>query len=144
VLQNPAGGKYHRLSDAAHRLVSRMDGEHSVQQLWEEANTGGSGEACTQNEMVDLLVQLHGADLLLTDIDPDSAALLARYKKKKRETLKQWLMSPTSLKVPLLDPSPFIDRWADRLAWCFSPLGGLLWLALVLPALVLPEGIGTP
>lgn len=137
VLQDPAGGKYHRLSEQAHRLVSRMDGERSVQSLWEEANTGGSGEACTQNEMVDLLVQMHGADLLQTDINPDSAALLARHKKKKGEAFKQWLMSPTSLKLPLIDPSPFIERWAPAVAWCFGPLGGLIWLAMVIPALVL-------
>lgn len=137
VVQDPSGGRYHRLSSAAQALAARMDGRRTVQQLWEEANTGGAGDACTQNELVDLLVQLHGADLLQTDITPDSAALLARYRKKRRETFKQWLMSPTSLKLPLLNPGPFIDRWAPSLAWCFGPLGAMLWLAVVIPATIL-------
>ena len=59
VLQNPSSGRYHRLSAAAQRLVSRMDGQRTVQALWEEANSHGDDDACTQNEIVDLLVQLH-------------------------------------------------------------------------------------
>jgi putative peptide zinc metalloprotease protein len=137
VLQNPSSGRYHRLSAAAQRLVSRMDGQRTVQALWEEANSHGDDDACTQNEIVDLLVQLHSADLLQTDITPDSAALLVRYKKKRGETFKQWLMNPTSLKLPLVNPAPLIERYLPAVSWCFSGWGLALWLAVVIPALIL-------
>ncbi|HZX33539.1 MAG TPA: peptidase M50 [Rhodocyclaceae bacterium] len=137
VVQDQTGGRYHRLSPAAYSLVLGMDGMQTVQSLWEKANASGPGDACTQNEVVDLLVQLHGTDLLQADTHPDSAALFERYKKKRRATLKQYLMNPMSLKVPLLDPAPFLQRWAPHVAWCFGRLGLLLWLAVVLPALAL-------
>jgi len=137
VVQDQSGGRYHRLSPAAYALVRGMDGSRTVQALWEQANTAGTGDACTQNEIVDLLVQLHGADLLQGDTSPDSWALLERYKQKRRMTLKQYLLNPMSLKLPLVDPHEFLDSWAPRLAWCFGRLGLVLWLAVVLPALVL-------
>lgn len=137
VLQDLSGGRYHRLSPAAYALVARMDGTQTVQHLWEQANVSSSGDICTQNEVVDLLVQLHAADLLQADTTPDSAALLDRYRKKKRQTLKQWLFNPMSLKVPLLDPDSFLARWAPKLAWCFDRRGGVAWLLVVLPALIL-------
>ena len=61
VVQDQSGGRYHRLSPAAYALVRAMDGSRTVQALWEQANATGTGDACTQNDIVDLLVQLHGA-----------------------------------------------------------------------------------
>lgn len=137
VIQDQAGGKYHRLSPAAHTLVVAMDGRRTVQALWEQANADSTGDACTQNEVVDLLVQLHAANLLQADTTLDSAALFESYKKKRRATLKQWLLNPMSIKLPLLDPEPFLAHWSPYVAWWFSRRGALIWLAVVLPALVL-------
>lgn len=137
VIQDQTGGKFHRLSPAAYALLQGMDGTQTVQALWERANSSSAEDACTQNEVVDLLVQLHAADLLQADTTPDSAALLARYRKKRWTTIKQYLLNPMSLKLPLLDPDEWLSRCAPYLAWCFSGWGGLLWLAVVLPALLL-------
>jgi putative peptide zinc metalloprotease protein len=137
VAQDQSGGRHYRLSPAAYALLSRMDGQQTVQSLWEQANAGGLGDACTQDEVVELLVQLHTADLLQVDATPDSAALFERYRQKRRSTWKQYLMNPMSLKLPLIDPDAFLRRWASRFAWCFGRAGALLWLAVVLPAIVL-------
>jgi len=137
VVQDQTGGRYHRLSPEAYSLIKGMDGARSVQTLWEQANTVGEGDACTQNELVDLLVQMHAADLLQVDSAPDSVALLQRYNKKRIATLKQWLLNPMSLKLPLVDPNAFLSRRAPNVAWLFSPAGALLWLAVVFPALFL-------
>lgn len=137
VVQDKSGGKYHRLSPVAYQFVQGMNGSATVQSLWEQANTSGNGDDCTQNEVVDLLVQLHGADLLQIDSNPDSAALLSRYKKKRTATLKQYLLNPMSLKIPLINPDAFLTRWAPAVKWCFSWTGFWIWLAVVLPALVL-------
>lgn len=135
VVQDQSGGRYHRLSPKAYALVREMDGLISVQQLWEHANSGSQGDACTQNEIVDLLVQMHASDLLLVDAVPDSVALFERFTKKRKATLKQWFLNPMSLKIPVLDPDNFLSYWAPRLAWLFGPLGALVWLAVVFPAL---------
>lgn len=137
VVQDQTGGRYHRLSPAAHALVLEMDGTRTVQSVWESANNSASGDACTQSEMVDLLVQLHASDLLQVDTSPDSVALFERYKKKQRATLMQWFMNPMSLKLPLVDPDAFLARWSPHVAWCFSRTGAAVWLAVVLPAIVL-------
>lgn len=137
VVQDQTGGRYHRLSAPAHALVLDMDGARTVQQLWEHANRDGAGDVCTQNELVELLVQLHAADLLQADATPDSAALFERYRKKRRASLKQFLLNPLSLKLPVLDPDWFLARWEPLVRRCFTRGGLIAWLAVVLPALVL-------
>lgn len=137
VVQDHSGGRYHRMTAPAYRLLSQMDGERTVQQIWEQANVEGHGDACTQGEVVDLLVNLHSADLLTVNLDPDSAALFSRFKKKRWSNVKQYLMNPLSVRFPLVDPEPFIRRVLPLLGWLFSPLGALVWLVVVVPALVM-------
>jgi len=137
VLQDSTGGKYHRLSPGAYALVSRMDGILTMQQLWDDACRAGGDAIPTQDEMVELLMQLHSNDLLHCDVTPDTAELFERYKKRKTLKWKQWLTQPTSLKIPLLDPETFLTRFAHYFAWLFSTSGAILWLSVILPALLL-------
>lgn len=137
VLQDSAGGKYHRLSPGAYVLVSRMDGIQTMQALWDDACRAGGDGIPTQDEMVELLMQLHSNDLLHCDVTPDTAELFERYKKRKKLKWKQWLTQPTSLKIPLIDPEVFLTRWVHHLSWLFSRNGAILWLAVVLPSILL-------
>lgn len=137
VLQDSTGGRYHRLSPGAYAMVSRMDGVQTVQNLWDEACRVGGDEIPTQDEVVELLMQLHSQDLLHCDVTPDAAELFERLGKRKRQKWKQWILQPTSLKIPLINPDAFLTRWAHRLAWLFTRRGAVLWLAMVLPALFL-------
>lgn len=137
VVQDQTGGRVYRLTTAAYALIAGMDGRTTVQTLWERANTSESRDACTQPEVVDLLTQLHAADLLQTDVAPDSAESLDRYRRKRWDTVKQWLLNPMSLKLPLFNPDRLLTLLSPYLRWCFGPLGALLWLGVVLPAIPL-------
>ncbi len=137
VLQDSTGGKYHRLSPGAYALVSRMDGIQTMQELWDDACRNGGDAIPTQDEMVELLMQLHSNDLLHCDVTPDTVELFERYKKRKKLKWKQWLTQPTSLKIPLLDPEAFLTRWVHLFPWLFSPRGAILWLVVVLPSILL-------
>jgi putative peptide zinc metalloprotease protein len=137
VLQDSTGGRYHRLSPGAYMLVSRMDGSRNVQELWDEACRAGGDEIPTQDEVVELLMQLHSNDLLHCDVTPDAAEMFERYSKRRKQKWKQWITNPTSLKIPLLNPDAFLAYWVGRLAWVFTRRGAMLWLAVVLPALIL-------
>lgn len=135
ILQERAGGRYNRLTPAAYELVRRMDGATTVQALWDEAcRNPGSGDIPTQNEIVDLLAQLHAADLLRADVTPAATALFERYRKRRSQVWKQWLINPMSIKVPLLNPDAFLTRLANVFAWAFTARGAVLWLVVVLPA----------
>lgn len=140
VLQDPVSGKFHRLSPAAHQFINRMDGSATVQSIWDAMCTQGAqqvGDIPTQEDIVNLLMQLHAADLMQGDIPPDASLLLKRHTKRQHQTWKQWLLNPMSLKLPLVDPDAFLDATVRTFGWLFSPLGAVLWLLVVGPALLL-------
>jgi len=137
VVHDTTSGRYHRMSPGAYGLVRRMDGRQTVQALWEQACAAGSADLPTQNEIVELLSQLHAHDLLHCDVTPDAASVFERFRKQRFARWKQRLGNPLGLRFPLVDPDDFLSRHAPSFAWLFSYRGALLWLAVVMPAAAL-------
>ena len=137
VLQDVASGKSHRFSPAAYRFIGLMDGERTVQQLWDEVGTESGVEAPTQDEVIRLLGQLHATDALICDVVPDSEELFRRFKKHDMQKLKQRFWSPLAVRFPLFDPERFLQRTYPWLSFLFSWVGALLWLSVVVTGAVL-------
>ena len=93
-MHDPATGRAHRLSTASYMIVGGMDGTRTVDQLWHEAVFRLKEEAPSQDELIQLMAQLHTADLLQTEVTPDSVELLERSAKMDRARLDRKLPKP--------------------------------------------------
>lgn len=137
VLQDPASSRVHRFTPSARLIISLMDGKHSVEELWGLANTHLGDEAPTQDELIQLLGQLHAADLLESDVTPDVAELFARGEREQKARYLRSYANPMAIRIPLLDPDRLLGRCSGLLRLIWSGWGALVWLAVVLPAFVL-------
>src|SRR4051812_25585705 len=63
LLQDPASNRVHRFTPAGRLLIAGMDGERSVQALWQLGQRHLGEDAPTQDDIIQLLGQLHAADL---------------------------------------------------------------------------------
>lgn len=134
VIDDGAAGRAHRFARGAYRFVGRLNGERRVEELWEELVAELGEDAPTQDDVIAALGQLHGADLLSSDMLPDTGEMIERQKKQRRQLWMQNLKGPMSLRFPLVDPDAFLTRAMPRLQPLFSLPGLLLWLAVVGPA----------
>ena len=137
VLFDPLNQRTHRLTTETWFVVSRMDGRHTVAELWQEAVQALGSKAPPQDELIQLLAQLHEADVLSSDATPD---LIEQLRRRDRQRRQQWMRNvknPLSLRFRLWDPDAFLARTLPAVAWLFSPWGAALWLAVVLPATAL-------
>ena len=137
LLRDPVGNRTHRFTPSARLLIAAMNGQRSVEQLWILANRQLGELAPTQDDVIALLGQLHSADLLQSDVLPDAAEVFDRGQQQRRTQARRAWLNPLAIKLPLWNPNDWLNRqqvWIQRL---WSPLGGLLWLAVVLPALLL-------
>lgn len=137
VLADPASQASHRLDPVARSLVAGMDGTRSVEALWSQADRLLGDRAPTQDELIQLLAQLHAADLLHADLSPDAAELFTRGRQQRRQRLGQSLLNPMAIKLPLFDPDRLLDRLWPWVRPLWNRWGALLWLLVVLPALLL-------
>lgn len=137
VLQDHAEERSHRFSPAAHHFIGLMDGERTVQELWEATSAYLGDEAPTQEETIRLLGQLHATDALLCDVPPDSMEVFRRFKRQERQAWKRRLWTPLALRFPLLDPDRFLVRTLPGVEPLFGWFGALLWLVVVVTGAVL-------
>lgn len=131
MLQDHVTGKHYRFTPIVYQIIGLMDGKLTVQELWEKATELYEDNAPTQGDMVRILSQLHAADVLLSNISPDTAELFDRYEKHERGKWKQNLRSPLSLRFSLFDPERFLSRTVGIVRPFFSIGGFLIWLIVV-------------
>ncbi|MEO1687872.1 MAG: PqqD family protein [Pseudomonadota bacterium] len=133
VLQDGQSGRHHRLSPEAYHIASLLDGRRTVDEAWEAtvAWTGAEAEPPTQDDVIELLAQLHSADLLAGDAPPDIEELTRRSDRLGRQKLLSRFKNPLALRFPLVDPDRFLTATAPLARWIFTWVGLLLWLALV-------------
>jgi putative peptide zinc metalloprotease protein len=137
VVEDRVAGKYHRFNPASYRVISLMDGKRDMNQVWARLTAELAEDTPDQEEVIRLLGQLHGADLIQCDVTPDVAELFERRGKQERRKLLSRYLNPMSLRFPLLDPDRFLG-WANRWPHLFKGgWGMLIWLAVVLPAVFL-------
>ena len=131
ALHDRLTGRVHRVTPAAFLFAVRMDGRRTVDAIWQELVAELDTDAPGQQAVLQLLGQLHHADLLAGDIPPDAVALLRRRDQQARATLTRNLRSPLSLQIPLFDPDSLLRRALPFVRPLLSPIGLVLWLALV-------------
>lgn len=137
VMEDRVAGKYHRFNPPSYRVISLMDAKRDMAAIWKRLTDQLADDTPSQEEVIKLLGQLHGADLVQCDVDPDVAELFERRTKEKKRKFMSRFMNPISLRFPLWDP----DRALIRIVAWLRPLRGgwglAIWLAVVLPALAL-------
>ncbi len=137
VLQDRSNERFHRFSPAAFSFIGLMDGKRSVQEIWDLSSSRLGDHAPTQPDVVQLLSQLHAADVLQCDIPPDTAELLERYEKQRQRKWQRRLMNFFAWQFPLFDPERFLQQFAPLVRPFFSWWGAVLWCLIVVPALLI-------
>ncbi|HKP96416.1 MAG TPA: hypothetical protein VJ385_11730 [Fibrobacteria bacterium] len=131
VLRDPFANQFYRLSAPAWRFVARLSPRRTVEEAWKEALAADPDTAPGQGDVVELLAQLYHANLLHSDLPPDSVKLFERQERKKQRVLKANLANIMFFRVPLLDPDRLLQALMPLIRLLFSPLGGAVWLAAV-------------
>lgn len=131
ILQDHQSGQFFRVSPAANLILCLMDGRRSMNDLWLHACQTFPDDPPTQDETIRLLAQLHRSDLMHTALDPDLEEMERRSVKRDTQALLQRIRNPLALRIPLIDPDRFLEMTLPLVRWLFSPVGLILWLALV-------------
>lgn len=135
VVQDPSSNAFFRLSTVAHEFVAMLDGQRSVEEVWQHNLSRFGDDALTQNDVVSVLSQLHSSNLLQGDLPPETDQLLSRGRERFKKKAIAQAIGLMYFRVPLFNP----NRLLGDLEPLFRPLisrgGFLLWLGVVVAAL---------
>ena len=131
LLEDRISRRSFRFDTRAYQVIGLMNGERSLQRIWDATVERLGESAPSQDEVIQLLSQLHLADAVQCDVTPDIAELLRRgHRIRHRAALARWA-SPLAIRIPLFDPDRILERVLPLFRPLFGPLGAALWLAVV-------------
>jgi len=131
VLENPSNNEFSRISVEAYRFVGMLDVRRTVAEVWRICNEQLGDRAPTQGEVIQLLGQLYCSNLLYAELAPDTEGLFSRYRTRIKRQVQGFLTNLLFIRIPLLDPDHFLNRWIGIVGWLFSWVGLLLWLTIM-------------
>lgn len=135
TLSDAATGRQHMINEAAYQFIGRCDGRHDVQQVWDAVLEAQGDAAPTQDEVIQLLVQLNEHELLQSERTPDSEGLFRRRKERSRRK-RRTMVNPFAFRLPLGDPSTWLPRLDPLAAVLFRPTALWIWLAALVLGLL--------
>lgn len=131
VLQDNFNNQFFRVRPEAYDFLVRLHPERTVDSVWNECFHIDPESAPGQEEVLRLLAQLYGANLLHSSLAPDSARLFERYTKRKQRERKAFFRSIMFARIPLFDPDHFLKRAMPVAKALFSWFGFIVWLAVI-------------
>jgi putative peptide zinc metalloprotease protein len=134
VLRDDTTGKHHRFNEAAYNFIRLIDGQRTVNAIWERLHDELGDDAPTQDEVIRLLGTLHFANHLLANITPDIQELINRRNKGRKQSFKSRFGNPMALRFPLLDPDAFLQKYMPYVAPLFTRFAGFIILTIILYA----------
>jgi len=140
VLENPSNNEFSRISETAWRFIGMLDGRRTVADVWRACNEQFGDAAPTQGEAIQLLGQLYCSNLLYAELAPDSESLFNRYRTRIQREIQGVLTNLLFVRIPLIDPDHFLERWVGLVGWLFSWLGLALWLSIIATGLYFVVG----
>ena len=120
VVEDSASGRTHRFTPAVYLFVGLMNGQRSVDDIWNQAVQQLGDDAPTQGEVISLLAQLNAADLLQTDIAPNAVEMIERFTKHSNGKRTGSFGNPLCDPAAALGSGPFPGKDTARSFATFS------------------------
>jgi putative peptide zinc metalloprotease protein len=133
VLYNQATGRHHRVNAHAYQLVGRLDGRHSVDEVWQVLLDQQGDEAPSQQDVIRILGQMTDAGLIQAEVTPDVRQMIEQGGERQRQERRARL-NPLSFRMGLFNPSMWLERLMPLSRAMWSTPVQCLWLLLVLGA----------
>lgn len=131
LLQDRSNGRYLLLDQRAWSFVGRLDGEASIEALYDSMSDAPTEDALSRNEILAVLSQLHAAELLNADLPHSTKAFFNRTGQQGRHATRRAPISPLSIRVPLVNPDQLLERLIPWFRPVFSKFALTVWFAVV-------------
>ena len=136
IVRDESSGRHHRFNEAAYHFIKLINGNRTVDQIWEIMQHELGDDAPTQEEVIQLLGQLHYADHLLAEMAPDVQELIDRRSRERKRLLFSRVGNPLAIRIPLLDPDRLLMRWMPYVKPLFTRTAAVAIFLVILFALL--------
>ncbi len=132
VVRSSFGSDYFKITPEAYDFIATLTTDLTIEEHWERFLDNYGGAAPTQDEVIHVLAELYGHNLLYFKNIPDVGHVFERKSEKKRKERLTTLLSLISIKIPLWNPDRFLAALAPVYKHLFSSYAFIVWLLIVI------------
>ncbi len=137
LVEDHMTGQVRRLMPQSYLIFGLMNGQRTVDELWNIASRRLGEDMPTHEELLQLLSSLYQGNLIRMDISGDVSELFERGSEAKRQRLLGKLKSPLSVQIPLVDPNRFLQATLKYVRPIFTRTALVLYCLLIFTMLFL-------
>ena len=131
IISDAARGRHLRFNDTAYAFVGRLDGEQTVEEIYQNIQKSMRDAAPGREDILKILTQLFHMDVLLSGMPADVEQLFKNSEIEKSNSRVRRFLNPLAIRFPLIDPDKFLNRTITNVRSFFSVGGAALWLLVV-------------
>ncbi|HEX2958609.1 MAG TPA: hypothetical protein VHO70_17365, partial [Chitinispirillaceae bacterium] len=131
VLHDPYTNQFFRFPPEVYEFIARLSQGRSVNEIWNELVTHMPECAPTQGNIINVLAQLYQANLIHSDLSPDSKRLFERYEKRENKKRQMLLLNLLFARIPVYDPDALLKKSLPLIRILFGPAGLVLWSVII-------------
>ena len=131
VLYEPFTNQYFRLSQATYAFVSRLNLNITVGELWQKMLAQNQKDMPGQGEVIEILTQLYGANLLFYGDADDASQLFERRSKQEKKKVQATLLNIFFLRIPVFDPEALLCKIKPLIDMLISKFMLIVWLITI-------------
>jgi putative peptide zinc metalloprotease protein len=137
ILRDQSSGRHLRFNESAYEFIGRLDGKYSVEEIYHKVLIVLGDDAPNQDEVVLILSQLFAMDLLKSELPTEAKEFFNRSQHQRRLNKQRAIMNPLAIRIPLMDPDTFLNRFMPWIRPLLSRTGAAVWLLTVALACLL-------
>lgn len=137
ILSDAVRGKHLRFNDVAYEFIGRLDGDLSVEEIYQQIESRMAEDSPTRQDLLSILVQLFGIGALKSGMPADVEQLFNRQQAEKSSDRTRRLLNPLAIRFPLFDPDKFLNRSLPMVRPIFSFGAAMVWALVVVLAATL-------
>ncbi len=137
ILSDSVRGKHLRFNDVAYEFIGRLDGDQSVEEIYQQVKSKLPEDSPSRQDLLSILVQLFSIGALKSGTPADVEQLFKRAQAEKSSNRTRRLLNPLAIRFPLFDPDKFLNRTIPMVRPLFSYGAASIWGLVVLLATML-------
>jgi len=132
VLQDPYNNQFFRIPPKTYRFVAQLVIDQDIEKIWQTSLINFPDDTPGQQDVIQVLTQLHHHSLLEYDSVTDNAAVFDRQEKLLKKQFRAKLISFMFIKIPLFDPDNMLVKFGPIFKLVWNRFGLSLWLFFIL------------
>lgn len=136
VAHDASSGRSLRLSPEAHRIALEFDGRRTLASVAADLGVDAEVDSEERQDVLRTAQSLLASEFVQADSAASLSEMIWRQRRTRRARLAGMWRSPLAVRLPLLDPDPWLERSLRWIRPAFTAPGFALWLAVIAAGLV--------